>query len=171
MWLEVHAYPLGLRQGLLGDHCRGWLLLVRLLLRAQPVHQVHAPSADPNQPPRETVTQGHRLAVARHYRQHLGLGVAMMGPGGTRGLDAFCLVGGEEVTEVVGRRVREGPSLVGNGGGGGGSEPQTYDGGGRCRRGIVLEQGGHDSAELGGLFWWTEPGIYPGNEHIEKGVE
>lgn len=121
-----HAYPLRFRQRLLSNDGSSRVLLIRLLVFAQPRRCVHTPPADTEQLPRDIVTQGLRLAVARLYRQHLGLSVAMMGPCGRRGTDVCRLLRGEEVTEVVGLCSREASVLAGGcARGGRGDKSQT----------------------------------------------
>lgn len=117
------TYPLGLGQGLIGGCGRGWLALIRLLIRAQSRARVHAPSAEADEPPSDVVTEGLRRAVARLYCLHLFDGETVVGPSR---LDVC--INGVEVAEAADWGGREGPLLIGSCGRGG--ESQTRDGGG-----------------------------------------
>lgn len=149
------TYPLPLRQRLIGDHRRRGPRPVRLLLAAQPRRLIHEKPRRADQGPRDLVAPRHRFPVARDDGQHLGLGVAMVGPRRRGGADVGRLFGGEEVAEA-GRLCRgEGP--VGRAGRRGvyRCEPQAR--GGEERR--------HGPGELGGLSRRAELGVYLWSEH------
>lgn len=103
------TYPLLLAQRLFGDNRSRRRLLIRLLIFAHSCRLVHAPPRCADQDPCDLVADGLRRTVARDDGQHLGLGVAMVWPGGWRGTDVSGFFGGEEIAEATRWRGGEAP--------------------------------------------------------------